>query len=184
MGNRGTDDAGTPERVWREQENETMNITVGAEDLARLARSREKLNRAVLWVTATVVCGLAGRLLYNVYTLERPWIRVGQAWTLGIVALFAAGLNRGAGRVAAGETCASFLERQHEERARGYRRIRMWLPLVTPGIAASWMGGAKTWAVVVTGAALVLVWVLFGEAAKKAYRDRDEVRRRAAIAIE
>lgn len=81
-------------------------------------------------------------LLYNVYRVEQPWIRFGQAWTLGVIVyLFEPAVGLGRRRVGAIEPCAQFLARQHEERGWGYQRIRGRLFLLIPGIVASWWGG-------------------------------------------
>ena len=168
------------------------------EELAALVRSREKLNKPVYWTGVIVTILLAGAFLYNVRSAEQPWIRFGQAWALGLLACaLATQLAHRGGTKGAQEPCARFLERQHEERAAGYLRLRRWLWLLIPSIAASWLGRgplmmakargldpsswlfrfcAGPWPFLLTIAAAVLIWLAFGAAAKKATGDVEEIR--------
>jgi hypothetical protein len=161
-----------------------------------MVRSREKLNARVTRAVAVVTVALSAAFLYNIYRLDQPLSRLGQAWTLGVlVYLFGPAFERGRHRRGASEPCAHFLERQHEERRCGYLRIRHRLFLFVPGIVASWWGGrpmavAKArgldpsswlfhfysgpWLFLITVTALLLVWLAFGKAAEKAAHDRDE----------
>jgi hypothetical protein len=190
------------EGAWKSQEEEqqpNMRIALTADELCALARSREKLNTYLTLTVAAVTAVFAGAFLYNVYAIEQPWIRLGQAWTLGVIIyLFWPAFASGHRRMGASESCARFLERQHEERRSGYLRIRRRLFLFIPGIAASWWGGgplatvkgrglspsfwlyhfcAGPWPFVMIGAALIIVWLAFGKAAERAAHDREEVRR-------
>jgi hypothetical protein len=190
----------TPEAAWKsrkEEEHKSMQIVLTPEELSTLAQSREKLNARVGRGVRVVTVVLAAALLYNVYRVDQPWIRLGQAWTLGVIVyLFGPALERGPRRTGANEPCAQFLAKQHEERRRGYLRIRSRLFLLIPGILASWWGGgplnaakacglgpsswlyrflAGPWPFVLTVTALVIVWFAFGKAAGKAARDREEV---------
>jgi hypothetical protein len=190
-----------PESVWKSQEREepTMQYALTPSELCAMSRSRERLNALVFWAVTTVMAALAGAGLYNVYRLDQPWIRLGQVWAVGVIVyLVAAGLNRGRARMGASEPCARFLERQHEERRRGYLWIRRRLFLLVPAMVASWWGGgplaqakargldpsswlyrfcAGPWPFVLAGAVLILVWFLFAKAAEKAFRDAEEIRR-------
>jgi len=195
----------TPEAAWKsrkEEEHKSMQIALTPEELCALAQSREKLNARVVRGVAVVMVALAAGLLYNVYRVDQPWIRLGQAWTLGVIVyLFGPAFERGRRPIGASAPCAQFLARQHEERQRGYLRIRSRLFLLIPGILASWWGGgvlaaakargldpsswlyhflAGPWPFVLTVMALVLVWLAFGKAAEKAAQDREEVRRAIA----
>jgi hypothetical protein len=190
----------TPEAAWKsqgEEQQRSMHIVLTPEELCAIARSREKLNARVIRGVVVVTLALAAALLYNVYTLDQPWIRLGQAWTLGVIVyLFGPAFERGRRPTGASEPCARFLAKQHEERQRGYLRIRRRLFLFIPGIAASWWGGgpltaarargldssswlyhflAGPWPFALTVTVLVFVWFAFGKAAEKAARDREEV---------
>jgi hypothetical protein len=191
----------TPEADWKSQGEEqqgSMHIVMTPEEPCAMAQSREKLNARLFRGVLVVTLALAAALMYNVFTLDQPWIRLGQGWTLGaIVYLFGPALERGRRRTGTSEPCAQFLARQHEERQRGYLRIRRRLFLLIPGIMASWWGGgpltaakargldpsswlyhflAGPWPFVVTMTVLALVWFAFGKAAEKAARDCEEVR--------
>jgi hypothetical protein len=197
-----TGEADTPRIVWKPQTEEKqrgMQIAPTTDELCAMARSREKLNALVITSVVGVTAVLAGALLYNIYRIDQPWIRLGQAWTLGVIVyLCGPAFERGPRRMGTGEPCAHFLEKQHEERRCGYLRIRHRLFLFIPGMVASWWGGgplaaAKAqgldpaswlfhfydgpWLFVITGTALVLAWFAFGKAAEKASRDREEIHR-------
>lgn len=192
----------TPEAAWKSQTEEqqpNMQIALTSAELCAMARSREKLSAWVGGGLAAVTVALAAALLYNVYRIDQPWIRLGQAWMLGVIVYLAGpAFERGRGRMGASEPCAQFLARQHEERRCGLLRIRRRAFLFIPGIAASWWGGgslygakargldpsswsyhflAGPWPFLIIAAALVLDWFLLGKAAEKAARDRDEVQR-------
>lgn len=195
----------TPEAAWKSQAEEqyrSMQITPTPDELCAMAQSREKLNARVIRGVVGVTVALAAALLYNVYRVDQPWIRLGQAWTLGVIVyLFGPAFERGRRRTGASQPCAQFLAREHEERQRGYLRIRSRLFLLIPGILASWWGGgllaaakargldpsswlyhflAGPWPFVMTMTALALVWFGFGKAAEKAARDREEVQQAIA----
>lgn len=190
----------TPEAAWRSQADEqqqSMQITMTPDELCAMAQSRARLNSRVVRAVVVVTVALAAALLYNVYRIDQPWIRIGQAWTLGVIVyLFGPAFERGRRRTGTSEPCAQFLAKQHEERRRGYLHIRRRLFLFIPGIVASWWGGgpftaagargldsaswpyhflAGPWPIVLTVTALVLVWFAFGKAADKAARDREEI---------
>jgi hypothetical protein len=196
----------TPEAAWRSQEEErqpSMPIAPAPADLCAMAQAREKLNARIRLGVGIVTVVLATALLYNVYTVDQPWIRLGQAWTLGVIVyLFGSAFERGRRQAGASEPCAQFLVRQHEERRRGYLYIRRRLFLLIPGIVASWWGGgpltgarargldpsswhyrflAGPWPFLLTATALALVWFAFGKAAKKAADECEEIRRSVAL---
>jgi hypothetical protein len=149
--------------------------------ICALARRRERHETWLHAAVALAVFGLAAALLFNVYAVEQPWIRVGQAWTIGVLSyLFLAGLERGPARRQPGEPCASFLAAEHERRGRAYRWLRQRLFLIVPGMIASWWGrppGSRMWPFLAAGAGLSCVWLLLGKAADKADADCAEVRR-------
>ena len=77
-----------PENVWRSQTEEkqpSMQIALTPEKLCAMARSREKLNTYVSRGLVAVTIVLVGAFLYNVYRIDQPWIRLGQAWSLGVI---------------------------------------------------------------------------------------------------
>ncbi len=189
------------ENVWKAQDEEkqAVQLSVKPEQLAALVRSREKLNTFVHWAGIAVVGSLAAGFLYNVWSADQPWIRFGQAWAFGLLAYFLGTEVRcRAPRKGVHEPCVHFLGRQHEERVRGYLRLRGKLWLLIPSIVASWLGGgplslakargldpsswifqfcAGPWPFILVGVGLVSVWFAFGSAAAKARRDLAELRR-------
>jgi hypothetical protein len=195
--------ANIPQITWLSQEEEeeeeeaeqgNMHIPPSPADLCEMAQSRENLNTRVVRGIIAVTVLLAAGLLYNVYKIEQPWIRMGQAWTLGVlVYLFLGGFTRRRQRWGVSEPCAQFLQRQHQERRDGYLSLRRRLVLFVPGIVACWWGNASrieghawnldlsrrvleihsgTWLFMVTAVGLVLVWIALGKAAEKAECDR------------
>ena len=182
-----------PQTVWRKPEEElrNMQVVLTPDQLCAMARSRERLRALVHSASLLVIVAVATGLLYDLYRADRPWIRIGVAWTLCIVVyLFGPAFENEVRDVDASEPCTRFLEREHEERRRRYLRIRNRLFLLIPGILACWFGRAHTivkgssaagsappWLFLTTAIALVLVWFAFGRAAQKAAHDRDEIRR-------
>jgi hypothetical protein len=191
-----------PQTIWKKQAEEeelrNMQVLLTPDQLCAMARSRERLSTRVRSASLVVIAAIATGLLYDLYRVDQPWIRIGVGWTLCIVVyLFGPAFenptfeNKARG-VDASEPCIRFLEREHEERGRHYLRIRNRLFLFVPGILACWFGrtltitkgspasySAPPWLFLMTAIALVLVWFAFGKAAQKAARDRDEIRRSA-----
>ena len=186
-----------PQTVWKAhgEEQRNMRVVLTPDQLCAMARSRERLRARVGSISLIFVVAIAAGLLYNVYRVDQPWIRIGVAWTLCIVVyLFGPAFENKVRQADASEPCIRFLEREHEERRRHYLRIRNRLFLFVPGILACWCGRALTimkgssasgfappWLFLITAIALVLVWFAFGKAAQKAAHDRDEIRRSAGV---
>jgi hypothetical protein len=182
-----------PQTVWRAQgkEQQNMQVELTPGQLCAMARSRERLGAHMRSVSLVLIAAIATGLLYDLYRVDRPWIRIGVAWTLCIVVhLFGPALENKVRQANASEPCARFLEIEHEERRHHFLFIRNRLFLFIPGILACWFGRASTiikgssaagfappWLFLITAVALVLVWFAFGKAAQKAARDRDEIRR-------
>ena len=182
-----------PQTVWRAQgtEQQNMQVALTPDQVCAMARSRERLRALVRSASLVVMVAIAAGLLYDLYRVDQPWIRVGVAWTLCVIVyLFGTAFENQARPAVASEQCTLFLEREHEERRRHYLRIRNRLFLFVPGILACWFGrapttirgsfapgSAPTWLFLTTAIALVLVWFAFGKAAQQAVRDRDEIRR-------
>ncbi|HZS53671.1 MAG TPA: hypothetical protein VFA65_04655 [Bryobacteraceae bacterium] len=187
------------QKVWKAQEErQNLRIKVKADEIACLVQSRQKLNAFAHWSAVIVMGSLAVGFLYNVWSADQPWIRFGQAWAFGLFAyVLGMELEHGGGRKGVNEPCVRFLERQHEERAKGYLRIRRRLWLLMPSVAACWLGrgpliaartrgldpaswlfrfcaGPLPFILVIAG--LVLVWFAFGSAAAKARHDAEKIR--------
>lgn len=194
--------AATPESAWLsvdEQGELSMQITMTTDELCVMARSQEKLHVRTRWIVAAVLVAFAGCFLYNVFSIDEPWIRLGQAWMFGVMCyLFAENLQREPMRIGTNEPCAHFLEREFENKRRGFLAIRGRLFLFIPGIAATCWGGGPmvrakamgldpsswpfrlvtgTWLLLIVGVILAVVWFAFGKAAEKARRDQQDIRR-------
>jgi hypothetical protein len=181
--------------VWKKQgeEQRKMKLVLTPDQLCAMARSRERLSGRVRSASLVVIAAIATGLLYDLYRVDQPWIRIGVAWTLCMVAyLFGPAFENKVRGVDTSEPCARFLEREHEERRRHYLRIRNRLFLFIPGILACWFGrtltiikgssasySAPPWLFLAAAVDLVLVWFALGKAAQKAASDRDEIRRSA-----
>jgi hypothetical protein len=190
---------GDPQEVWSSQvaqDQSTMRIAETARDLSAMVQSRERMQRWLGRGLVIVAVLLGVGLLYNVYAIDQPWIRLGQAWTLGVIVYLVAEGFAGH-RKGILEPCAQYLVTQHEEQRRGYLRLRKQIWLFVPGILACDWGRLSTtvsdigvlqptpsgklqllsanWLFVMTGVGLVLVWAAFGKAAEKAARDREQI---------
>jgi hypothetical protein len=194
MKNPDASESELPQNVWRTQSEEQRNIQVvfTPDQLCAMARSREKLSARVRLASLVVIAAIATGLLYDLYRVDQPWIRIGVAWTLCIVVYLFGPAFENKEKPGTSEPCTRFLEREHEERKRHYLRIRNRLILFIPGILACWFGRAPTmtkatsasgpaplWLFPATAIALVLLWFAFWKAAQKAASDRDEIRRSA-----
>lgn len=189
-----------PQAVWMsepEGEKEKMEGEINATHLFEMAQASERLNTRLVRVVYVVALAVAAALLYNVFRLDEAWIRLGQAWILGVVVLlFLNEFPRRRQQSDASVPCAVFLQHGYEEKRRGLLRIRSRLFLFLPGIAACWWGGrslaaaqptaaqlhswpyvpyASPWPFLAEVAILVFVWFAFGKAAEKAARERDEI---------
>ncbi|HEY3739910.1 MAG TPA: hypothetical protein VGL53_08695 [Bryobacteraceae bacterium] len=190
-------DSHEPISIWKKQDEEegAVPIKTAPDDFAERVRSMERQNRFVAWSALIIASAIAIGALHNVYVAEQPWIRLSQAWMVAVISYIFATESQRRGVKGSDEPCARFLERRHEEQARSYLRFRRIVPLMIPGIVAAWLGGGplitakSSWffrfcagpgPFVMIGVALAFLWWAFGTAAKKAYRDRDEIRHRIA----
>lgn len=197
-------DSHEPGCVWKNQDEEegTVPIKTEPQDFADRVKSIERQNTIAGWSAVIIASAMSIAALHNIYVVKESWIRLSQAWIIAVIAYIVATEFQRRGQVkGSDEPCARFLERRHEEQAKSYLRFRRIVPFVIPGMVAAWLGSgplmmAKSrgldpssslyqfclgpWPFVIIGAALALVWWAFGSAARKANRDRDEIRRRIA----
>jgi hypothetical protein len=161
----------------------TMKIAMTTDELCAMARSQQKLNVWTHWMVTAVAAALAGCFLHNALFLAPAWVRMGQAWILCATCYFCVTmLRRGPRRMRTHEPCANFLEREFEDKRRGFLEIRRGVFLLIPGIAATCFGDgpvarARVLPFLVIGAVLTVVWIAFGKAAEKARRDQQDIRR-------
>jgi len=190
----------TPESVWKsinEKEEPRMDIT--PDQLCAMARSRE---RESIWsrrILLTLLIGLAGAFAYNVFSVSQLWVRLSQGWMLAWTCLLVWRVRRAPRRMSATENCASFLRREFEGKRSGLLEIRRYVFLLVPPILVSWWVGGPAirlralgvapssglyrfasgpGLLIVIGLLLVLIWLAFGLAARKATRELEELGRR------
>jgi hypothetical protein len=172
------------------------------DQLCAMAGRRERENvwgRRVALVTC--VC-FAAMFSYIVITITQPWIRLGQAWMVGIICLFFWGtIRRGPRRIRTNEPCARFLEREYDGSRNTLLQVRRGILLVLPSLAASWWGGYQAaranalhldptswrfhflnspWLYVLYAVVLLVLllgWLALGKAAEKASRELENLRR-------
>jgi hypothetical protein len=192
----------TPENVWKSMNGEDdtgMDIPFTADQLCAMARSRQRESiwsrRFLLLLLVSLTVGFA----YNIFSVTQPWVRLGQLWMFIWTCMLLWRLRRGPRRMDAAETCASYLRREFESKRSGFLDIQKWLFLLIPPILASWRGGGPAirlralgiqhssrlyevasgpWPFIITGLLLVLIWLAFGLAARKATHELDEISRR------
>lgn len=175
------EDPNEPQEVWKtqRQEEELKRTKFTPEELAAMLESRQRLNTVVRWGVSVTVGLLAIAALYHVWSAAQPWIKASQAWLFAVLGCFlAAALSRTPVPKHVSESAVQFLEHQHEERAKGYLKLRSRLWLILPSVAAAWLGrGAAPWAFILVLVGLVFVWLLLGLAAAKGRRDIRELHR-------
>ncbi len=192
----------TPESVWKSiigKEEGDMDVTFTPDQLCAMARSRERESIRSRGVLLTLMIGLAVVFAYNVVSARELWVRLSQGWMLAWTCLLVWRFRGGPHRLSATESCASFLQREFEGKRSGLREIRRYMFLLIPPILVFWWAGGPAirlkalgvdpssrmygfasgpWPFIIVGLLLVLVWLAFGLAAKKAKREFDELRRR------
>ena len=176
-----------------------MDITFTPDQLCAMARSQQRYSVWSRRILVVILIGLAGGFAYNVLSISQLWVRLSQIWMFIWTCLLAWRIRRGPSRMNATETCANFLLNEFESKRRGFLTIRKYLFLLIPPILASWWGGGRAirlsalgvppssrlyefasgpWPFIMSGLLLVLIWLAFGLAAKKATRELDELSRR------
>ena len=192
----------TPESVWKsiqEKEEVSMEMTMTPDQLCAKARWRDRENVWVYRTGSVILVLFAGFFAYNAYFVTQPWVRLGQLWMVGLLCFYFVKLIRQTPRrMRTNESCASFLEREFEGSRNTALEARRAVLLLVPAILMSWLGGGpalrlKTMGVdpsswwfqvatgpgqfIVTGLILIFLWFSFGNAAKKASRQIEELRR-------
>jgi hypothetical protein len=195
---------GTPESAWKSMSEEEpgMEMMMTTDQLCAMARGRERENVWARRVALVACVCFAAWFAYNLITITQPWIRLGQAWMVGLMCFFFWGtIRRSPRRIRASEPCASFLQREYDGSRNTLLQVRRAILLVLPALAASWWGGyqaarAKTfhldpsswrfhflnshWLYVLYAAVLLVLllgWLVLGKAAEKASRELETLRR-------
>jgi hypothetical protein len=189
--------------VWKEN-GADLPQALAADEICAMARRRD---REAVWgrrLALFTLAGLAAAFVHNTWILPSSWVKVGQGWMVIVMTAYLWGAIRSrTGRRAPDETCAGFLLRTYEVKRNGYlaaRRLVLWM---IPGVLASWLGHGVSlrvrtmglhptsawyryltsgWPMVATGVLMILVWLAFSSASKKASADFEALRRRIASA--
>ena len=192
-----------PQDLWKSNDP-TLPESPGTREICALARRREREN---VWLRRLGVFALAGFVIafaHNTWTVDQPWVRLGQSWMLIVMTVYLWSLIRNrTGRRASNETCADFLLRSLKMKRDGFLAVRRVVLLTIPAMLASWWGGGpalkaramgldpsspyyryltSAWPMVATCLLLLLVWFAFRAAAKKAAAEFDALRDRIAAA--
>jgi hypothetical protein len=185
----------TPESAWKSMSEEEpgMEMTITTDQLCAMARWRERENVWARRVALGACVCFAALFAYYLITITQPWIRLGQAWMVGVMCFFFWGtIRRGPRRIRASEPCASFLQREYDGSRNTLLQVRRGIFLVLPAIAASWWGGYRAatadpsswrfhflnspWPYTVVLLVLLLGWLVLGKAAEKASRELENLR--------
>src|SRR5258708_1237094 len=134
----------TPEHVWKSIEGKdeaSMDMTFTPDQLFAMARSRERENIWSRRLLLLLLSGLAGAFAYNAFSVANLSLRLSQSWMLAWTCLLLWRIRRGRPPMNATDHCASFLQREFEEKRRGLLEIRRYMLLLIPPILASWLAG-------------------------------------------
>lgn len=189
--------------VWKQDEAE-LPQALAADAICAMARRRDREAVVGRWLALFALAGLTAAFIHNTWLLPQSWARVGQGWMVVVMTGYLWGAIRSrTRRLASDETCARFLLRAYEAKRNGYlaaRRLVLWM---IPGVLASWLGhGASLrvralgldpssawyryltsgWPMVATCVLMIVVWLAFSSAAKKAATEFDALRQRIASA--
>lgn len=199
------DTPATPENVWKSIDGKegNVNITFTPDQLCAMAHSRERLSiwsrriLLILWIALAGVCA------YRFFAVSQLWARLSLGWFLAWFCLLIWKHSYTPRRMSRTESCANFLRREFEGKRGGLLEMQRYVLLLIPPITASWWGpGMRAlrlsrlkalgvdpssrlyefangpWPFLIIFSLLVLDWLAFGLAAKKAGRELDELRRR------
>jgi hypothetical protein len=189
------------QEVWKENGAE-LPKALAADEICAMARRRDREAVVGRRLALFALAGLAGAFIHNTWILPQSWAKVGQGWMVLVMTVYLWGAIRSrTGGRASDETCAGFLLRTCEVKRNGYlaaRRLVLWM---IPGIAASWLGHGESlrvrtmgldpssawyryltsgWPTVATWALLIVVWLAFSSAAKKAAAELETLSRKVA----
>ena len=187
--------------LWRGNDP-TLPESPATAGICALARRREREN---VWLRSIGLFALAGFVIafaHNTWTVDQPWVRLGQGWMLIVMAVYLWDLIRKrTGRRASNETCASFLLRSLKMKRDGFLTVRRVVLLTIPAMIMSWWGGGPAlkaramgldpsspysryltgvWPMIATCLLLLAVWFAFRGAAKKASAEFEALRDRIA----
>jgi hypothetical protein len=188
-----------PHDLWKREDPGLPNPPAAADICARARnRERESIWAGRIWVIAFITFALA--FAHNIWTVQQPWVRLGQTWMLVVVCLYLWSLIRNRpNRQTAHETCAEFLLRLIESRRKNLLALRRLVLWIIPGELASWLGRGPAlkaramgldpsspyyhyltggWPFLATSILLMLIWLAFSHAARKASGELESLRQR------
>jgi hypothetical protein len=189
-----------PRNLWKR--NEGTPPEPHASEICTLARRRE---RESVWgrsISLVALAGFAIAFAHNTWEVNQPWVRLGQGWMLLVMTVCLWNLIRNRAHLrSTNDSCAGFLLRSLKMKRDGYLAFRRIIPLIIPAILASWWGGGaalkaramgldpsspyyryltSVWPMLATCVLLLLVWLAFSEAAKKASAEFEALQQRVA----
>jgi hypothetical protein len=191
-----------PQDLWRR--SETTLAEPLATEICALARRRELESVWGRRISLFAFTGLAIAFAHNTWEVNQPWVRLGQGWMLLVITVCLWNLIRNRMHLRApNDSCGSFLLRSLEMKRDGYLAVRRIVLLIIPGVLASWRGGGaalkaramgldpgspyywyltSVWPMISTCVLLLLIWLAFRSAARKASAELEALRQRLAAA--
>lgn len=192
---------GDPRELWK-RDDPDLPVALTASKMCALARRSEQ---ALIWsrrVGVVVLAGLGLAFAHNTWAVDQPWVRLGQAWMLVVMASYVWLLLRDrTGSRASSEPCAQFLLRLLERRRSGFVGAGRLALLAIPAILANWWGGGlairaqamglepsspqyrfmtSAWPAILLFVAILLAWNALRVAGNKAAAEVEALRRDVA----
>jgi hypothetical protein len=190
-----------PQDIWK-QSDAALPQPRAAAEICALAQRREREDIWMRRIGLFALAGLAIAFAHNTWSIDQPWIRLGQGWMLIVMTVYLWSLIRSrTDRRASNEACAGFLLRSLEKKRDGFTAVRRVVLLAIPAMVASWWGGGpalkaramgldpsspyyryltSVWPMIATCFLMLVVWFAFTGVAKKASAEFDALRRRIA----
>ncbi len=188
-----------PQDLWKDNDP-ALPKSPDTAGICALARRRELENVGARYLGLFALAGFAVAFGHNTWTVDQPWVRLGQSWMLIVMTVYLWGLIRNrTGRRASNETCAGFILRSLKMKRDGLLAVRRVVLLIIPAVIASWWGGGAAlraramgldpaswyfryltgvWPMVATSLLLLVVWFAFRSAGKKASAEFEALRDR------
>lgn len=169
-------------------------------DICTRARNRERESVWAGRILTIAFIAFALAFAHNIWSVPQPWVRLGQAWMLLAVCLCLWSLiRRRPHSQAPHESCAEFLLKLLESKRNNLLTLGRLVLWIIPGELASWWGRSPAlkarvmgldpsspyyhyltggWPLLATSILLVLIWLAFSHAAKKASGELESLRQR------
>jgi len=192
-----------PQELWKQDDAGLPNPLSTNEVCAR-ARKGEIENIWARRIGTFALVVFAAAFAYNIWSVPQPWVRLGQAWMLTVVCVYLWSVIRSRpDRKASNESCAEFLQRSVRSKELRFLALRRTVFWIFPAQLATWWGGGPAlkgrvlglspsspyyhylnsgWPFLATTLLLVLIWLAFSHAARKAAKEAESLQRRIAAA--